>query len=351
MLLEKRANGVSFYEMALNDSKSADSYRFISLRATLGALNAVIAESNDTNIINLQKKLVDNIVNSAEVSSSISNSKGFHDEFKGWISRTQNKAFEHEVPLYESYVSVYIAQFLYLIKEMEWRTLSLENDLWYLKTVAFLEHHIWKKWYTRATRVYQSPNRYFLRSRLHMGANWAGFALFLEKMTNNPVVEKQCHKLYTDFDLLLKRNLRTYSSNSWIWNSNYEVVVGTGAIRTVPAEIQDVSHGNHVISYVVEAFEIGNENWELNHLEKFCNTLKYKIYNPVDQAFSDNVDGTSNRSRPGWGNFVADGWIKLTKYDKQVSEIFEEFLSSRLAKKYNQELQLMFNYFRFGERQ
>ena len=64
------------------------------------------------------------------------------------------------------------------------------------------------------------------------------------------------------------------------------------------------------------------------------------MYDRMTNTFSDNVDGTVDKSRPGLGNNVGDGWVKLGKYDRNVKRIFEAFLGNeKHVKSYNQELQ------------
>src|SRR5699024_10688593 len=132
----------------------------------------------------------------------------------------------------------------------------------------------------------------------HMGSHWAGVAMYLKSMTSNPKIKKQCKEVQEEYDLLLKRNLNPNPKypSAYIWNSTYDNTTGTDATESKPSRIQDVSHGNHVVSYIVAAYEMGDENWNLADIHKLCNTLKYVIYDEKNNRFMDNVDGTSDSS-------------------------------------------------------
>ena len=50
------------------------------------------------------------------------------------------------------------------------------------------------------------------------------------------------------------------------------------------------------------------------------NTFKRVIYTKQNNNFAVNVDESANFKRSGWGHFIADGWSKLTKYDKNIEK-------------------------------
>jgi hypothetical protein len=337
--------GISWKNKALALSKSTNSYHFMSLRRTFGALNAVISFTQNPDLIKEQIKLIDNLIHTAEVSKDVPNNKyRFKDDFKGWVSKQNNVTKNIEVPLYESYSFFYITQFLYLVKKDGWVHKSQKNRHWWEKTLAFVEKNEWEKWYKRSYKIHHKHYRIFLRSRTHMGSHWAGIAMYLNALTNNPNIKKQTKSLVSQYDLLLKRNLRTVGDR-YVWNSTYDNVKGTDAKKIQANHIQDVSHGNQVVSYIVAAYEFGNPDWTLDDIHKLCNTLKY-IYNNSTNRFADLVNGSSSTSRPGWGNFVADGWIKLARYDDKVRAIFEKFEKTDICKKYNHGLEFKANLFK-----
>lgn len=88
----------------------------------------------------------------------------------------------------------------------------------------------------------------------------------------------------------------------------------------------------------------------MDDIHKLCNTVRYVIYDKDYDSFSDDVDGTRDRSIPDRGNFVGDGWVKLSRYDEEVNGIFKKFSENRkILRKYNQKLQFDANLLNFGE--
>jgi hypothetical protein len=312
-------------------SKSKDSHNFMKLRRSLGTLNAFISVSHDSYSIKQEKTLIDNVIHSAEVSKDIPNNHySRKDHYKGWVSRANNATKNLEEVEYEGYLFSYVAQFLYLLKENGWIRKSQKNRHWWKKTLAFVEKNEWKKWYSRSKRIYHKPYREFLRVRTHMGARWATFAIYINAITNNPNIKKHTKTLIKQYNRLLKRNLKT-KGNRYVWHSTYDNVSGTDAGRSSKNNVQDLSHGNHVVTYIVAAYELGNPDWNLNEIHKLCNTLKY-VYNHRSNSFADNVDGSSGNGR---GNFVEDGWVKLARYSDKVKAIFKRFKKSRNYSRYN----------------
>lgn len=347
----------------IRKKKDINSYNFMSLRKELGALNAMIVKTQDSTLINEQILLINNLMDQAKQSDQIKKNRyKYKDNYKGWIVTNSNKRNQStrykEVPLFESYSFFYIAQFLYILKQNGWVEKSLKNKSWWNKTLNFIENNEWEKWYSRSIRPKGNHYWYFLRGRTHMGSHWAGIAMYLQKLTRDSRVYRQAKKLQQDYDKLLRRNLKPNPDHpsAYIWHSTYDDVEGTGASEADKAIIQDVSHGNHVVSYIVAAYEMGDGNWTRDDVSKLANTVKKVIYNSETNTFYDDVDGTASRSRPGWGNFVGDGWVKLTKYDKKVYKIFKKFATQEhcyngryvpgnyLLRKYNQKLQYLANF-------
>ena len=203
----------------------------------------------------------------------------------------------------------------------------------------FVETNIWKKWYIRSKLVYGDHYSFFLRNRIHMGSHWAGIAMYLNKLTDDSEIKEQTHRLVEQYDLLAKRNLKV-NEQAYIWNATYDNVEGTGARKAEGVVIQDVSHGNHVVAYIIVAYELGNPNWTQRDIDYLSNTLVDYIYQAQTNTFADNVDGTKDDNRPGWGNFVADGWVKLAQYNQKAESVLKKFNhNERLLRKYNQALQ------------
>jgi len=338
----------NYKRVALNKSKSSDAYMFMSLRNTVAAFNIILDKEYNRDVIEEYKLIVDNIINTAQVSKEIQNNRyRYKDTYMGWITLKENSSSHIEVPLYESYIFLRITHFLYQLKNMGWVEESKENQAWWNKTLSFVEENVWNKWVSRSFKKYNSY-RYLLRSRTHMGSHWAGIAMYLNNITSNLKIKEETKKIVEQYDLLLKRNLKI-SGETYIWNSTYDDVEGTDAYKDTTKRMQDVSHANHVVLYIISAYEFGNPNWSLLDVQRLGNTFKYIIYNEKEDTFADNVNGTSSKSRPGWGNFIADGWVKLASYDKDVYTILTRFKNNDILKKYDQELMYRANLLKSSE--
>ncbi|NGM73069.1 hypothetical protein [Sphingobacterium sp. SGL-16] len=336
------------YSKAIELSLSGNSYNFMELRNYIGSLNSLLKKSNnDDDIINLQIKLIDNLIKTSQQSKYILNNKfNLKDSYLGWVATSVNSANNNtlfmEVPLFESYVFFYVTEFLYIIKSNNWISKSKNNYDWWRNTLNFIEQNIWTKWRERSYLAHRKYNRTFLRSRTHMGSHWAGIAQVLYLITPDPQVKSQCLTLVSEYDILLKRNLKVIN-NRYVWNSTYNDVRNTDAEKININKIQDAAHANHVISYVILAHELRNNNWKRTDIVKFCKTLEY-IYNKHSNSFRENVDGTTNKKRLGSGNIVGDGWVKLSKYCDESKTIFMNFIKNeKLLKRNNQKLILMNN--------
>ena len=332
------ANNVVQKEHAYANSQSMNAYDFMNLRKSVGPISLLVKITEDDYWIEEQKQIIDNLINSARTSRDIPNNTRYLDDFKGWISLTEGYSYLKESPLYEGYTFLYVAEFLYLLDRIDWVNRSPENTLWWENTLNFVETNIWNKWYVRSKPIHGNNYAYFLRSRTHMGSHWAGFAMYLGAITSNSEIQSQTSFLIEQYDILLKRNFIEVEGG-YIWNSTYDDVTGTYATSASSDIIQDVSHGNHVLAYIIAAHKFGNENWGDEQIGRLAYTLKHFIYDEDSNTFADNVDGTTHESRPGRGNFIADGWVKLSSYDEELRTIFEIFGQTNNIRRYNQEFQ------------
>lgn len=335
--------GVVEKDHAESISQSGDAFHLMRLRKTIGALNTLVLTTGEEYWIEQQKQIINNLISSAQTSANIPNNIQYHDHFMGWISKNPEKSsYQKEVPLYESYSFFYISQFLFILDDIGWVDRSNENRQWWQNTLTFVEDNIWTKWFVRSS----SNNRIFLRSRIHMGSHWAGVAMYLGAISDNLAIKSQTETVVAHYDMLLKRNLIEVEGG-YQWNSTYDDVSGTDAKGSSRSSIQDVSHGNHVISYIIAAYEFGNENWKLRDLQKLAYTVKHFIYDYENNQFFDFVDGTYVSSGRGSGNNIADGWVKLAAYDEQVKIIFTNFEQTRHATRHSQEFLFRSSMYKF----
>src|SRR5690554_2839564 len=267
------------YVKAVGFSNRGNSYQFMDLRGYLDTNNVLIKKQNKENVIEFQWLLINNVVNSAQISKDIKHNKSpFKDNYKSWVSLSERSMFNQEVPLYEGYSFYYITQFLYYTKINGWSGASLQNKKKWYELLSFIETNIWTKWYERSFKEKGNYYYYFLGRRTHMGSHWAGIAMYLNKLSDDTHIINQTAIMLNQYDILLKRNLQK-KEKGYIWNSTYDNVEGTLAYMDKGNQIQDVSHGNHVVTYIVAAYEMENENWTFEDIKRLSYTLKEFIYN------------------------------------------------------------------------
>lgn len=315
----------TYREMYQTLSKSPDAYKFMEMSETVDALLNMYIATRDAEYRNDEINIIDNILATAAVSKSIpGNIYPLKDDYLGWTSKTPENLYNNETDLFEGYVFRYIVHFLYELKKDGWANSSAKNNLWYTKVLTFVEKNIWEKWVSRSMKSHAMPYATFLRTRTHMASHWAYIGILLKELTQNSTIKTQCTEMYNMFDVLLKRNLRPNKKfpNAYIWNSTWDDVTGTQATSSGYDLIQDVSHGNHVISYITIAKRLGNTNWSDEEMSGFAHTVKEGLYNQHAMVFSDNVDGTSGS---GNGTFQSDGWVKLGYYDHEVLMLYSAY--------------------------
>lgn len=315
-------------ESYLNKSISGDSFDFMSISNILDALQCMYLSTGEDTYRNDLIKIINNILSTAQVSKAIpGNIYAYKDNFLSWTSKNRLNSYNNEAPLYEGYIFRFITQFIYNLRELGWTNLSAENLNWYNHVLQFIEKNIWEKWISRSNQVNKKPYTIFLRTRTHTSSHWAYIGFFLKEITADPLIRTQCIEMYNMYDLLLKRNLKSNPAipKAYVWNCSWDDVSETQANVVNDVVLQDVSHGNHVLSYLTISKKMGNPNWSDNEMDSLCNTLKLVVYDKKNISFADMVDGSSSSSRPGWGNNQSEGWIKLSWYDKEVWNIYIDF--------------------------
>ncbi|WP_334126839.1 hypothetical protein, partial [Empedobacter brevis] len=202
-----------------------------------------------------------------------------------------------------------------------------------------------KKWKDRSFEKYDDYSLLF-HQRLHTGANWGIVAMYLKKYDNKN--SKMYSTYINQFDDQLEKALILKTEGGkkyYTWNSTYpeKFCKGLIKIKNYKPVIQDVSHGNHVVLYLLKAKELNNTNWKDFNFTYLSNTLKLKILK--DDYISDNVDGTNtndkNLSGSGWK--ISDGWLKLIYKDKTLSPLFQSSLSNYQNKINGSFLESQFN--------
>lgn len=263
-----------------------------------------------------------NVIDSSEPSDRIPNNlSNFQDKFRGWIERTHTEpgVYFKETVLSEIYFFQYVTRLLKDIHDDNSLMQNSQYSKFYFQTLNFVEVNIWDKWVDRGKRV-KNKDAYLLLARTHMASHWAYIAAELSFLTTNETRKVDYLDFVNLFNSQLEKNFQRYGNYIW-WNSTWN---GT---NNAAAVIQDVSHANLVVSYIVEAYSLGL--WtDFDAIQRIINTLKDKLWNAQDCIFRDNIDGTMFPAgyTGSVGSFQADGFVKLTRYDKSLFAIYQNFV-------------------------
>ena len=305
-------------------SKNAGAEGFNFCAEGIDALLAAYKASGNQKYFDDALTMCKNIAGSATSTNTISKSiyrSNSNGNFKGWVSKSRSAAnktlYNQEVPLYESYIFRYFAKLLYVIKTTPSLNAKYKND--YNTLLDFVETSGWRKWYSRGGNS-SLTNAYLMRPRTHMSANWGLAALYLSETTNDNTIRQQCLSFLNVLNNRLKKNFRVnpLDGNSYIWNATWDDARGNASI------VQDVSHGNHVVSYIVESYSLG-KYWKREDIDKLCNLVKNVLYNATNNSFYDNLDRSALKGSTTKGYYQSDGWVKLAKYDLSVYNLYTKF--------------------------
>ncbi|QAT88006.1 hypothetical protein EJ065_6477 [Corallococcus coralloides] len=289
-------------------SRSLDSWQFYNLAYGIDGNTAMYRATGKTQYMDRALLYVNNVVNNARVSSSLSRSQ-FKDSYMGWAS-ARSDTLGKEVPLFESYCWRYVTRMLRTIRE----TPALYNDSNYKsqydRLLAFTERNMFEKWLRRGA------NSYIYRVNTHMASHWAYIAMDLSLMTTDSTKRAQYMTVFNNINRDMPNNtsslrgqLRTspVNANAYFWAAEW------GSTRR-PG--QDVAHGNGVMAYLVEAHDAGME-WTDADMRKFVVTLNNVIW-PSARRYANYVDGTGTGT--GWFN---DGLVKLGRYNAALQQRLE----------------------------
>jgi hypothetical protein len=288
------------YETGVPMSKSADSWDHYDLSYSVDACVAMFRATGERRYLDRALEFVENVAGSAVPSSSLPGSH-YRDGYRGWASTLSGQGGD-EVPLYESYFWRYGTALLVVMRSKPEIYGNRGYRARYERLLSFAETHVFEKWYSRGARdtIY--------RERTHMAAHWALIALNLSRVTGDPARRARYLGVVDAIDLHLpgrhaglRGQLRRNPAEptAYFWNDVW------GSARR-PG--QDVSHGNGVMAYVVEARD-GGRNWTGADMAGFA-ALLTKVIWPRGRTYHTYVDGTGSDN--GW---FSDGFVKLGRYD------------------------------------
>ncbi len=297
------------YRTSLPMSRSADSWDHYNLSYSVDSCIAMFRATDETRYLDRALAFVENVAGSARPSSSLPDS-GFRDRYRGWAS-SQSGEDGDEVPLYESYFWRYGTALLVAMREAAGIHDDPEYRDRYDRLLRFAEVNIFEKWFSRGARDY------IYRDRTHMAAHWALIALNLSVITTDAGRRARYLEVAGNIDLhlpgrgvglrgQLRRN--PVEPTAYFWSDIW------GSARR-PG--QDVSHGNGVMAYVVEARDRGRQ-WTAADMAAFGALLTEVIW-PSGTTYHASVDGTGADN--GW---FSDGFVKLGRYDPAIQRRLED---------------------------
>jgi hypothetical protein len=298
-------------EYYLPRSQSPDSWDHYELAYGIDDPTALYRATGKTRYLDQALQRSNNVMATAKPSSTLGPA-AFGDSYLGWVSN-KNDTFGTEEPLYESYAWRYITRLLLVIKQ----TPALYNNTTYRtqynKLLAFAEVNIFDKWYTRGVE------EYIYRSNTHMASHWAFIAMNLAFMTTNAtrlarereVVDAINYSLPNYGGASLHGQFVEHPTidGAYFWNWDWNDFSRPGS---------DVSHGNNVVAFIVEAHDLGVAEWSALDVEALVVTFNKAVW-PSKTKYAAWVDGTGTET-DGW--FI-DGWMKLGRYDVATQQRLE----------------------------
>jgi hypothetical protein len=278
------------YANSLPMSRSADSWDHYDLSYSVDSCVAMFRATGESRYLDRAVEFVSNVAAAAAPSSSLPHST-FHDRFLGWPSSKSGEGGD-EVPLYESYFWRYGTALLAAMHDARRETTG------YRRLLDFAEVNVFEKWYSRG------PDETIYRERTHLVAHWALIASNLAHVTTDAARRARYLEVATTIDKRLRGQLRRnpVEPTAWFWSDKWGSAKRPG---------QDVSHGNGVLAYVVEA-RAGGRPWSGTDMAGFS-ALLTKVIWPGGRAYSNYVDGTGSDN--GW---FSDGFVKLGRFDPAV---------------------------------
>jgi hypothetical protein len=288
-------------------STSNDSWQFYNLGYGIDGNTAMYRATGKTQYLDRALLYVNNMVNSARASSTMKSN--FRDSYLGWTSK-RSATLNQEAALYESYCWRYVTGLLRIIRETPALYGNATYRAQYDKLLAFTEKNIFEKWYTRGA------NTHIYRVNTHMAAHWAKIALDLSRITTDATrkaryltVLNNINRDLPNYTSSLRQQMKPSPVNSaaYFWSATWGSTSRPG---------QDVSHGNGVMAYIVEAHDAGVE-WTDADMTAFVNTLNKVIW-PTAGKYGNYVDGSGTGN--GWFN---DGLMKLGRYSPALQKRLE----------------------------
>jgi hypothetical protein len=288
---------------------SGDSWQQYRLAYSIDALTSAYLATGRTSYVRDGLALLDAVAAGSRPSALIPGSR-FHDRYRGWASGLRADGGD-EVALYESYLWRYGTALLRVVRQDPalWNRPDLRRS--YARLLGVAVHDVFGKWWSRG------PDAFIYRERVHLSAHWALIALNLELLDASQQRRTRYARVVREFvqgsAAERRPGLRTqlvaspFDAQAWFWSD----VWGS---YDLPG--QDVSHGNAVIAFAVEAHDLGIAITD-DDIRRFEHTLTARVW-PQPGPGAENVDGSGTGT--GW---FSDGFVKLGRYDAALQARLE----------------------------
>jgi hypothetical protein len=282
---------------------------------------AMYEASKKTQYLDRALSYVDSVINNAQISSSLPTSQ-YKDSYLGWAGTASNSGLE--TPLYETYLWRYVMRMMRVIRQTPTLYSNPTYRSQYDRILAFTETHVVDKWFSRFLNSY---GRLPLPIRTHMASHWAYICLDVSTLTADATRKARCDGFRATIDAALRGQItpNPKDSSAYFWSDIW-------GSYSLPG--QDTSHGNNVISYMVESHDQGSY-WTDADIVGLKNLLAKIIWNGSYAAptFSDLFDGSYSDTYLGGniGRWQSDGFLKLGRYDPAVQRIYEAYADKPLG--------------------
>jgi len=288
---------------------SGDSWDQYTLAYSIDALTSAYLATGRISYAEDGLRLLDAVAASSRPSADLPGSR-FHDGYRGWASGLKEDGGD-EVPLYESYLWRYGTGLLRVVRQDPalWSRPGVRSA--YQRLLGVAVRDVFGKWWSRG------PDSYIYRERVHLSAHWALIALNLDLLDPNParraryatVVKEFVHGSVAERRPGLRAQLvaSPFDPKAWFWSD----VWGS---YDLPG--QDVSHGNAVVTFAVEAHDLGIAVTD-DDIRRFGYTLTSMVW-PRPGPGAEHVDGSGTGT--GW---FSDGFVKLGRYDAALQARLE----------------------------
>lgn len=298
-------------------TNSNNSYHFMALGYFFNANNLMYKETKDTKYLNYNLEVLNSLIFDK-------NSKGNYVLNK-WPIKVAQKHMsasynDQESLVYEGYFFRYLAEFYDII---------ISQDLFGDRQQEIKQalEYAFNKWSEPSMKNFGDYSS-VQHLRLHIGSHWATVAMYLNKHTK----KKEYLAFYTAFNSQVKKALKRQSKSGnicYVWNSTYPERFNLALRRRSSYDpvLQDVSHGNHVVQFILDSYNLGYGRWGKNDIQYLSNTVKYLLWQPKTKSFADMVDGTRSIDKTfvGEGWKQSDGWMKLVFFDNSLKDIYQAF--------------------------